>query len=451
MSRKSTQPFTIEHVLLGLIRQQPMHGYEIYQRVKAHAILGMVWSVKQSHVYALLTKLEQAGYVRTSIETQQSYPPRKVLHLTEAGATAFDAWMRSPIVEWEHAQSEFLGKLFFAQRAGDAIVRTLIEQQQHVCTEWLDSLGKHMHRLQPHQSSEWLVLSLRMRQVEAFFDWLRRCAVHFRSPFVVQHMVGILNSSTAQECAERFVDFVCSATGQAILEHYGFLPASDTPSSTLTPAHEALLHSSTSAPHSQDHTLHVFAAATLRDAFEAIAQAFSDLHGGMTISLTFAGSHYLADAIARGEPADVFAAAHEDQMTFLVQGGCVSADGVRLFARNRLVAVTPKDKGLHLATMHDLAKPGLKIALGTEATAIGHYTRTLLEEAEQLACLDAGEVAAVRQNVVFYEHDVRAVLAKVLCGDADVAIVYTSDYCGVEGVAAESHVYPIDALWINTI
>lgn len=40
MSCTSTPPRALEYTLLGLVGQQPMHGYEIYQRLKTHEILG---------------------------------------------------------------------------------------------------------------------------------------------------------------------------------------------------------------------------------------------------------------------------------------------------------------------------------------------------------------------------------------------------------------------------
>src|SRR5438093_383044 len=62
MSPLLRQPLTVEHALLGFLQQQPMHGYEIYQHLAGLAGLGLVWQVKQSHLYALLDKLEADGY-----------------------------------------------------------------------------------------------------------------------------------------------------------------------------------------------------------------------------------------------------------------------------------------------------------------------------------------------------------------------------------------------------
>ena len=71
-------PLTTEHALLGFLRRRPMYGYEIHQQLTHPTGLGLVWRLKQSQLYALLAKLEEAGYVTTTIEPQETRPPRKI-------------------------------------------------------------------------------------------------------------------------------------------------------------------------------------------------------------------------------------------------------------------------------------------------------------------------------------------------------------------------------------
>ena len=78
-------PLTMEHALLGLVRQRPMYAYEIHQTLAQAEALGLVWQLKQSQTYALLARLEDAGYLASTLEAQDSRPPRKVLQLTPAG------------------------------------------------------------------------------------------------------------------------------------------------------------------------------------------------------------------------------------------------------------------------------------------------------------------------------------------------------------------------------
>ncbi|MCU0512581.1 MAG: extracellular solute-binding protein, partial [Anaerolineae bacterium] len=61
-------------------------------------------------------------------------------------------------------------------------------------------------------------------------------------------------------------------------------------------------------------TLSVFAAASLAEAFEAIAADFAAQNPGVTVQFNFAGSADLAAQLAEGAPADVFASANTRQM-----------------------------------------------------------------------------------------------------------------------------------------
>jgi PadR family transcriptional regulator AphA len=97
MSPMIKTPLTIEHALLGFLRQRPMHAYEIHQTLLRAEALGLVWHLKQSLVYLMLDRLEEADYVSVTLEPQGSRPPRKILHLTPSGQTAFARWLVAPV------------------------------------------------------------------------------------------------------------------------------------------------------------------------------------------------------------------------------------------------------------------------------------------------------------------------------------------------------------------
>ena len=59
------------------------------------------------------------------------------------------------------------------------------------------------------------------------------------------------------------------------------------------------------------HEIRVMAAASLRDAFEAIEHAFEPEHPNTDVVISFAGSQVLATQLLEGAAADVFASADE--------------------------------------------------------------------------------------------------------------------------------------------
>lgn len=182
MSPMLKLPFTIEHALLGLLVRRPMHAYEMHQTLQDARALGLVWHLKQSQLYALLARLEEAGYLTGATEPQGTRPPRKVLHLTLDGRAAFAAWVSTPVAHGRDFRQEFLAKLFFAQEDDPALVATLIQRQREVCGKWLADLADQHDALDAEQPYEALVLRFRISQIDAILAWLDLCAAKLAAP-----------------------------------------------------------------------------------------------------------------------------------------------------------------------------------------------------------------------------------------------------------------------------
>ena len=176
MSPMLKQPLTTEHALLGFLRQQPMHAYEIHQTLLRNEALGLVWHLKQSLVYVMLERLEAEGYITASLEPQGTRPPRKILRLTPDGRAAFAQWLVMPVGHGRDFRLEFLAKLYFASQDDPASAATLIAKQQAACRAWLVDLRGQAGALADERAYDWLVLLFRIGQIEAILAWLDTCA-----------------------------------------------------------------------------------------------------------------------------------------------------------------------------------------------------------------------------------------------------------------------------------
>jgi PadR family transcriptional regulator AphA len=175
MSPRPSLPLTIEYALLGLLRRQPRHGYEIHQQLADPTGLGLIWRLKQSQVYALLAKLEQQSYVSQTLEPQDARPPRKVFALTETGRQAFLDWVQTPVARGRGFRLDFLAKLYFARQEGDAVAQKLLNRQQAACQDWLTEQQTLAEGLIDSRPFDWLVHQFRISQVKAMLDWLNTC------------------------------------------------------------------------------------------------------------------------------------------------------------------------------------------------------------------------------------------------------------------------------------
>ncbi|MBE7468560.1 MAG: PadR family transcriptional regulator [Anaerolineae bacterium] len=169
------EPLSTEFALLGFLRQQPMYGYEIHQQLSEATGLGLVWRLKQSQLYALLTKLEREGFVSTTIEYQEARPPRKMFELTEAGRQAFRDWVQRPVGQGRKLRLDFMAKLYFARFEGPEVAARLIEQQRLVCRDWLRQQEAETEAVRYSQPYDWLVHKFRLGQIEAMLTWLDTC------------------------------------------------------------------------------------------------------------------------------------------------------------------------------------------------------------------------------------------------------------------------------------
>jgi molybdate transport system substrate-binding protein len=165
--------------------------------------------------------------------------------------------------------------------------------------------------------------------------------------------------------------------------------------------------------HAKAPRLTVFAAASLTDVFPKI-----DPHA----RYSFGGSNMLAAQIQQGLPADVFASANTRLPYQLHKQGIVTEPYV--FTSNRLVIVVARGNPLGLRGVRDLERSGLRIVMAAAGVPVGDYTRSVLGRLKLSDLVD---------RAVSQETDVRAVLAKVVLGEADAGFVYATDAKTVAG------------------
>jgi molybdate transport system substrate-binding protein len=172
----------------------------------------------------------------------------------------------------------------------------------------------------------------------------------------------------------------------------------------------------------------VFAAASLREAFEGLATSFEAAHPGVEVTLQLAGTQELRAQIEAGAPADVLASADVRSMEALRASGRVAESFV--FARSEPVLVVARDAAERVPTFEALPAAE-RIVLGVPEVPIGRYAIEILGRASASA---PGFRERVEARVVSRELNVRQVLAKVAMGEADAGIVYRTDARAAEGV-----------------
>ena len=163
--------------------------------------------------------------------------------------------------------------------------------------------------------------------------------------------------------------------------------------------------------------LNVYAASSLTDALKEIAADY-EAQGGDKVVYNFAASNVLARQIEESAPADIFFSADNAQMDRLEKADRIEKGSRHPMLTNSLVVVAPDDSKLELQSPADLRKV-TRIAVGDpKFVPVGVYTRMFLEKAGLWKDLESKILPA---------ENVRAGMAIVESGNADVAFVYLTD------------------------
>ena len=100
---------------------------------------------------------------------------------------------------------------------------------------------------------------------------------------------------------------------------------------------------------------------------------------------------------------------------------------------NQLALAVRNDLQPAVTSVKDLARPGLLLAIGNRQVPVGQYTRQLFARLAADPAYGPTLVKGIEGNVVSEENQVKAVLAKLLLGEADAGIVYRSDLAAGAG------------------
>lgn len=108
-----------DYVILGLLGERPMSGYEIKKVVDIR--FGFFWNESFGQIFPALKRLAQEGLIAETDSGEQGGHSRKRYRATPAGMDALTRWLAMP-VEKETYRLEILLKLYFSTYADPAVM-----------------------------------------------------------------------------------------------------------------------------------------------------------------------------------------------------------------------------------------------------------------------------------------------------------------------------------------
>jgi DNA-binding PadR family transcriptional regulator len=134
----------VEVLVLGLVAEEPMHGYELLERIRARGI--ETWmDIAKASVYQALHRLEGRGDLRGAAE-DGSGPERRVYRITRRGRER----LRRAVIERMSDAADGVGSpvaLAFVHVLGPDEARSALDAYERGLDERLAEIGARRRRL----------------------------------------------------------------------------------------------------------------------------------------------------------------------------------------------------------------------------------------------------------------------------------------------------------------
>ena len=226
--------------------------------------------------------------------------------------------------------------------------------------------------------------------------------------------------------------FLCAAgiaSASAVLTACGGSSSSTASSTASSDA------ASSEAASGESVELIVFAAASLTETLNAIAETYSAENPGVTFSFNFDSSGTLKTQIQEGADCDLFISAGQKQMNQLdsTASAEVNTEGLDFvdaesrvdLLENKVVLCVPEgsDKGIDSfdSLAEHLKAEDILFCMGNSDVPVGQYTQKIL------AYYDLDEAALAAAGVITYGSNVKEVTTQISEGSVDAGVVYCTD------------------------
>jgi DNA-binding PadR family transcriptional regulator len=181
MISHSKTSIQVEGVLLGLLADNPMHGYDLYKALRQPGGLSLVWRINQSNLYAILDKMEKEGYLSSEQIVVENGRPRKDFHITAEGLRCFQQWMHEPVQHGRDMRQFFMAKLYFALKDSRETAEHLVDEQYKLVIQWSKEVQSKLEELSSNKDYDYLLFQSRLYQISAWLELLTQCKNNFEA------------------------------------------------------------------------------------------------------------------------------------------------------------------------------------------------------------------------------------------------------------------------------
>jgi DNA-binding PadR family transcriptional regulator len=166
----------VEIAVLGLLAEQPMHGYDLLERAGARS-MGFWTELSRASVYQVLKRLERDGLVAGRAQGGREGPDRRVFRITKAGRARLAEGAVETAGALAPVESRAGVALGVAHSLPASAARAAADGRERSLRDLLDGVRTELDRTRdlrdPGRAVSTAMLELQASLAEAELAWLK--------------------------------------------------------------------------------------------------------------------------------------------------------------------------------------------------------------------------------------------------------------------------------------
>jgi DNA-binding PadR family transcriptional regulator len=163
---------TPDETILGMIAVHGRHGYQLIDQFQNPNILGEIWKMSTSQIYAVLKRLEAQDMITGQVLESDTAPSRTEYGLTAKGQDRLERWLdeAEPSASIRRVRVEFLSRLYIAGALNLPAGR-IVKRQKAACEAERARLLSQPKR----ENIGALAHDLMIAQLDTVLRWIESC------------------------------------------------------------------------------------------------------------------------------------------------------------------------------------------------------------------------------------------------------------------------------------
>jgi DNA-binding PadR family transcriptional regulator len=166
----------VEVVVLGLLAEEPLYGYQVLQRFRERS-MGFWVEVAKASVYQSLRRLEDRGYLAGKTQEGDDGPDRRVFRLTRSGRARLQQGLSERAGELAPYETEAGTAMGFLQLLTPTERTAALDARERALRDLLDAVRDERERTRAERGTAVQVTASMLERQEALakaeLGWLK--------------------------------------------------------------------------------------------------------------------------------------------------------------------------------------------------------------------------------------------------------------------------------------